>query len=290
MVTLLSGPSSGVSTRLPRTFQWLTELSIPIDVMFTDHNGSRSQFPIQDPNHDLKKLCNNIKYTHNRVLLVGLDVGREKELVIRWDYIYYLIIDHPELLQHCGLSSINLTDKQDPSLVTDLSCLWKYFVKYGYPALGMYLRCTQYICEAFLDKIFAPLDRLYKAWYAKMFFVTWYNNNIDPSIYFITQQTYKDVLCCIDGLLFYLLSCYAVQTVPGVPCGDPLPRLGHKRASVRICATMSVFWPPNQPGLHYACIRFGKKQCFFHLIWRRIPLLVCTHKRSPDSVSNCTFT
>lgn len=160
MVTLLSGPSSGVSTRLPRTFQWLTELSIPIDVMFTDHNGSRSQFPIQDPNHDdLKKLRNNIKYTHNRVLLVGLDVGREKELVIRWDYIYDLIIDHPELLQHCGLSSINLTDKQDPSLVTDLSCLWKYFIKYGYSALGMYLRCTQYICEAFLDKKnFAPLE------------------------------------------------------------------------------------------------------------------------------------
>lgn len=58
-----------------RTFAWLTELSIPLECLYST-NGSRPTFPLQDLLHDIKKGRNNIKRTETKCLILGLDVDR----------------------------------------------------------------------------------------------------------------------------------------------------------------------------------------------------------------------
>ena len=144
-------------------------------------------------------------YTETKCLTLGDDPLREKELVVRWDHIWDFFATRPELLQHCSLSAIVVKDKQDPSLVTDLTCLYKYFLSEGYLALGMYLKCTHFLCEAFLDKELSPMERVYKAYYAKAFFYKWFHNNKKKPHNTITSETFHDVCCCVDGLIDYLL-------------------------------------------------------------------------------------
>lgn len=116
---------------------------------------------------------------------------RERELVIRWDYVF-------------ELSGVNMTDKQDPSLVTDISRLYKHFLEQGYSATGMYLKCIQLLGESFMEKSLSPEERVYRAYYCKTFFVQWKKGITDTS-QFISWQTFKDVCCCVDGLVMYLL-------------------------------------------------------------------------------------
>lgn len=52
------------------------------------------------------------------------------------------------MLAYTSLSALNLTDRQDPSLVPDLSCLYKYFLREGYSAIGLYLKSIHFIAEA----------------------------------------------------------------------------------------------------------------------------------------------
>ena len=129
---------------------------------------------------------------------------RERELVIRWDYVYEMFINHPELLQYSSLSAVNMTDKQDPSLVGDITCLYEHFLKQGYSAMGMYLKCIKFLCESFLDKNCSPDERVYRAYYCKTFLVEW-RNNITGASQFISEQCFKDVCCCVDGLILYML-------------------------------------------------------------------------------------
>lgn len=112
--------------------------------------------------------------------------------------------DNRSLIQHSSLSAVNLTDRQDPSLVGDLSCLYKYFLKEGYSATGMFLKCIQFLCEAFLDKNLSPAERVFKAYYCKTFLVEW-RRNITHGSQFISGKCFKDVCCCVDGLIMYLL-------------------------------------------------------------------------------------
>ena len=109
------------------------------------------------------------------------------------------------MLAHTTLSALNLTDRQDPSLVSDLTCLHKYFLKEGYSATALYFRSLQYLAEAFLDKSLSPEERVEKAYYCKSFFVIW-KGNVTNSTQFITWQTYKDIKCTCDGLVLYLIT------------------------------------------------------------------------------------
>ena len=190
---------------------WLSELVVPVQVFFDD----KGTFPFQDMFHNAKKLRNNLTYTESRCLALGLDISIEESLVMRWDYVYKLIIKNPQLLQHCSLSGLNFTDKQDPSLVADVSCLYKYFLDAGYSALGMYLKCTHLLIEAFLDKSLTPEERIYKAYYTKSFFFQWSLVMGVNSCHFISYQTYHDVCCCVDGLVLYLLT--LMQLFPKAP-------------------------------------------------------------------------
>lgn len=92
-----------------------------------------------------------------------------------------------------------VSDKQDPSLVIDISALYKHFLDAGYAALAIF-----YLTEAFYNKSLTPTERMYRAWFCKTFLVTWYDNKTSSDL-FITDETYKDVVCCCDGLLMYML-------------------------------------------------------------------------------------
>ena len=185
-------------------FNWLSEVTVPVEAVFDDRKGN-FHFPMQDMLHNIKKLRNNILYTETKCLSLGNDPSREKELMVRWDLVWDLFTKRPELLQHCSLSALIVKDKQDPSLVTDLTRLYKYFFEEGYTALGMYLKCTHWLCEAFLVKNMSPMERLHRAYYAKTFFYVWfhYSKSQHSSL---TSQTFYDVCCCVDGLVDYLLT------------------------------------------------------------------------------------
>lgn len=195
------------------TFQWLSEITVPVEALFDDRKGD-FLFPMQDMLHNIKKLRNNIFYTETKCLFLGDDPSREKELMVRWDLVWDLFTNKPELLQHCSLSALVVKDKQDPSLVTDLTCLYKYFLEEGYHALGMYLKCTHWLCEAFLDKDLSPMERVYRAYYAKSFFYRWFHHSKSRHSS-VTSPTFYDVCCCVDGLIDYLLT--LLKKFPNAP-------------------------------------------------------------------------
>ena len=117
---------------------------------------------------------------------------------MRWYYVF-------ELFENCSsLSALVISDRQDPSLVADIACLYKRFIYEGYHALGMYLKAVQYLTESFYHQNMTPEEKLYRAWWAKTFFVVWYEK-APSSQYFISRKTYHDVICGCDGLILYMI-------------------------------------------------------------------------------------
>ena len=90
----------------------------------------------------------------------------EKESMIRWDLVYDLFESHKEVMLQSSLNAVNVTDKQDPSLVIDISRLYELFLFHGYTALGLFFKTTHFIAEDFLDKELDPYERVYKVWWA----------------------------------------------------------------------------------------------------------------------------
>ena len=127
----------------------------------------------------------------------------EKKNLIRWDLVYDLFSDHPEVMRYSSLGAVNVTDKQDPSLVTDLTRLHEVFSHFGYQATGMYFKALHFLCEAFLDKSLDPYERVYKAWWCKTFFTVW-DSNKNGAEGFMTREAYKDIVCGCDGLVLYM--------------------------------------------------------------------------------------
>ena len=183
-------------------YNWFTELIVPLD-LFYDSNGDYPIFGLQDPFHVLKKLRNNVKRLETCCLSLGTDKTMEKESMIRWDLVYDLFESHKEVMLHSSLSAVNVTDKQDPSFVIDLSRLYELFLFHGYTALGLFFKATHFIAEAFLDKELDPYERVDKVWWAKTFFSTWGANSSYKGQH-ITDQTFKDLICACDGMILYI--------------------------------------------------------------------------------------
>ena len=211
-VRIITNPGDGDSTlrslqltkfKSKRDHNWLTELTIPLQYLYSTDDKNPT-FPMQDMLHNIKKGRNMIKMLDTKCLALGLDLHKEKEFMIRWDYVFELIKIRPDLLVHCSLSAVLLSDKQDPSLASELSCLYKHFFKEGYSAMGMYLKCIHYLMDAYLNKYLSPEERVFKVWYCKTFFMTW-NKGKKHASQFITDETFKDINCCCDGLILYLL-------------------------------------------------------------------------------------
>ena len=105
-------------------------------------------------------------------------------------------------MQYSSLSAVNCVDKQDPSLVGDISRLHEHFTKNGYFACGMFWKSLQYFNEGLLDKTLDPYQRAYRVWWARTFFTVWHENSVEAT-YRLTAQTYKDLVCACDGLILY---------------------------------------------------------------------------------------
>ena len=81
--------------------------------------------------------------------------------MIRWDWVYDLFESHKEVMLHSSLSAVLIvTDKQDPSLVIDISRLYELFLFHGYTALGLFFKTTHFIAEAFPDIELDPYESL----------------------------------------------------------------------------------------------------------------------------------
>ena len=109
-----------------RQFIWLTGLRVPLQCLYST-NGKHPSFPMQDLCHVLKKICNSMKRTETKCLMLGVDPDREKQLCVRWDFIFECFGTCADLLVHCRLSAVLMSDRQDPSLSTDLSSWYMYF-------------------------------------------------------------------------------------------------------------------------------------------------------------------
>ena len=119
-------------------------------------------------------------------------------------YIFQCFIEQDELMLHSSLSAVNVSDKQDPSLVADVTCLHMYFTKYGYLAIGVYLKALQYLLEAFLQKDLSPYERTYKVWWTKKIFVTCFEG-VSERTQFVSNEFYYDIVCSCDALILYFL-------------------------------------------------------------------------------------
>ena len=186
-----------------KRYNWLTELIVPLD-LFYDSNGENPLFALQDPLHVLKKARNNVKRLETRCLSLGIVSGKEEHCLIRWDLVYNFFQTHKEVMLHSSISAVNVTDKQDPSQVTDISQLYELFIFHGYTALGLYFKAVHFLAEAFLDKEINPYERVYKAWWCKNFFVKWEENTSYSGQHIITSQTFQDLICACDGLILYI--------------------------------------------------------------------------------------
>ena len=66
------------------------------------------------------------------------------------------------------------------------------------------LKVLQMFLEAFYDESLSPSETMQNAWYVKTFFILW-DKNKPSSCSFVSQETFKDVVCALDGLLLYFL-------------------------------------------------------------------------------------
>ena len=181
-------------------------LSVPVDLWFTFMSTHHyQQFALQDPPHVAKKLRNQLGHLNCHVLNLGDIESQDKEqIVVRWDYVLELADRNEAFLFQCGKSAVNMIDKQDPSLVTDISCLYQYFLDAGMYGMGLYFKSIHLFLTAFYHPSLTPSARMKNAWYAKSFFTLWERNRTDAAA-FISQDSFKDLKCCCDGLLMYLL-------------------------------------------------------------------------------------
>ena len=154
-------------------------------------------FTIQDPLHCAKKIRNQVLLTETWLLQLGYWENTDEafRVVIRWDLMFDLAIKVPEFLLMCSKSAINLLDKQDPSLVGELSAQYQLFLDNGYHGMGIYLKALQLFLEAFLDPDLCPTRKIQKAWYTK---------NSQPTE-FVSRETFTDIKCAIDGLFLYMV-------------------------------------------------------------------------------------
>ena len=180
-------------------------LTVPVD-LWCASMSSHKLVPMQDPPHVGKKLRNQAALLDTHVLILTDDDCHLNldEVVVRWDLVLKLALKDPKFLMACGKSAVNLTDKQDPSLVADLACLYQYFLDHKMFAMGIYLKAVYLLLEAFYHPSLTPSERMCRAWYTKSFFVLWHKNSKNAQG-FISDKSFKDLKCCVDGLLNYLL-------------------------------------------------------------------------------------
>ena len=94
-----------------------------------------------DPTHNLKKMRNQMASVKTRCLSFG--TMERKGYYIMYTlglcpiYLYILLSKKVQPLD-IHLSSLIVADKQDPSMVGDVSCFYQVFLNSGFTATGMH--------------------------------------------------------------------------------------------------------------------------------------------------------
>ena len=118
-------------------------------------------------------------------------------------------------------SSVLLGDKQNPAIVAELSFTYQIMYDLGFISMGLYLECINLLLRSFFDKSLTPEERLKSLGCVKAVFTLWYETSHKLkclSLHFITSQSYKDIICTIDGFILYFF-----KMSQEFPDGDIVP-------------------------------------------------------------------
>ena len=161
-------------THFPDIYCWVKNLEFPI---IFGLQKDYLDFPMQDILHVIKKLRNNMKYLGTKLLLFCDPNVLTKENRLKycatWEAVVHLWNTNKQFKRFCERSSIALTDKQDPSLVTQVMFCYSLFYEAGLNATGFLFEAIYLVFIAFYDKSLHPLRRIEYAASCKAMISLW---------------------------------------------------------------------------------------------------------------------
>ena len=173
-------------------FKWLEKLDFPIRY---GRSIAGTDFPVSDILHVLKKLRNNNKYLSTRVLLFAyprdISVANRLKFSARWECVVELWHSNEKFRDAISKSSVALTDKQDPSLATELFLLYPLFYEAGFNGMGLFLEMGHILFCAYYDKTLTPASRVLYASASRAIMVCWREKLLKARCvgkHFITSQ------------------------------------------------------------------------------------------------------
>lgn len=196
---------------VPTELTWLSKEEFPLQRGLSVTTGG---IAMQDCLHLIKKMRNNIKYLTTKLLILcpSAEVTFETRFKysIRWDIILEMYKVSDSFRDAVTLSSVVLTDKQDPSAVTELAYTYQLFYEHGFQGMGLWLEIIYLTFCSFYDKSLSPEMRMTYASIVKTVVITWREAAMKSKTvtkHFVTHPTYQDFITGIDGLICYLGLC-----------------------------------------------------------------------------------
>ena len=163
-------------TYFPHDQAWLEDSTLTFPLYLGRRTDWKDDFPVQDCLHVLKKIRNNAKYLSTRDLLfcdpAQVTVEDRLRYSARWDCVVVLWSTQPEFRDMISRSAIEVLEKQDPSLATELLLLYEQFYDAGYHGRGLYLEAGHLFC-AYYYKGLNPLERIKFVSASKAIMVLW---------------------------------------------------------------------------------------------------------------------
>ena len=200
----------GIYLYVPNQLTWLEKTEFPISLAYGI--DFKNDISMQDILHVLKKLRNNIKYLSSKLLLMcspsRLNTQDRYTYVVRWDVITHCWQNVEQFKDLVTKSCACLSDKQDPSLVTELSFSYLILYELGYKAMGLYIEMIYLLFSAFYDKCLKPEDRITNVSIVKAVMTLWREELRKRKLlgkHFITKPSFDDMICSIDGLIMYTI-------------------------------------------------------------------------------------
>ena len=183
----------------------LTDLIIPPDHFF----NKQLQFMGEDFLHGGKKLRNALRACSARLLMFGEDG------VASWHGIYSLWLNEEICKKVCIKSAVDCKDRQDPSLVYEISKLHIVLTdtEESRSFLSLYLEMMMFLFEAYLEHDLDILDRVFRIWYVRSFLQMWRYwakkcLGVNWKSHFLADQTYVDTNIICDSFIAMLLHCH----------------------------------------------------------------------------------
>ena len=195
----------------PSNLQWLTTEEFPLQRGLSIYNKS---IPMQDCLHLIKKMRNHAKYLSTKLLLLcpssSIDTSSRFEYAIRWDVIFELYRLHEPFRDAVTTSCVLLTDKQDPSQVTELCFTYEMFYEHNFHGMGLWLEITYLVFVSFYDKSLTPEHRMTNISIVRTVLIIWREacfKNKAVTRHFLSPATYNDIISGTDGMILYLVLC-----------------------------------------------------------------------------------